>query len=144
MKRGIISTLALTGLIALGCEKKTDVPVTPEVKSAGNSTGSEAAGALEKVEDAAKEGTAAAKDKAEATKDAAVDGATAVQSSIEVLIEKAKTAVKDRKFSDAESYIKQIQDLKAKLPEPAQSKIEAAIAEVTKLIESGKALKLPG
>jgi hypothetical protein len=144
MKRAIISTLALAGLVAVGCEKKSDTPVTPEVKSAAESTGAAAAGMMDKAKEAAAEGTAAMKDKAEAVKETSMDTAAATQTGIDSLIEKAKTAVKEGKFSDAEGYVKQIQDLKAKLPEPAQAKIDSALAEVTKLIQSGKALKLPG
>jgi len=143
MKRAIFTTLALSAVFAVGCDDQNVTPTT-EVKDAANSTGNNAADAMDNVSDAAKQGVETTKDKAAIAKEAAVDEAAAVENSITTLVDKAKVAVKDAKFADAENYITQIEGLKSKLPVAAQVKIDSAIAEVKKLIESGKALKMPG
>ncbi len=133
MNRALIAAVAAVGLFALGCDNKTDA------EKAAENTGDKAAKVLEKAKDHSEAGTDAAKERADALEKGAKDGADAIQSNIDDLIGKAKAAVKDQKWSDAENYVKQIDAAKNKLPETARAKVDAALAEVKKLIEAGKA-----
>ncbi len=140
MKRGVwIAAAMVTGLMALGCEEKT------EAEKAAENASDTANKKLEEAQDHSKAGTDAAKERADELKAGAKEGADAIQSSIDDLVGKAQGAVKDMKWTDAENYVKQIDDLKGKLPEAARTKVDAALTEVKKAIELGKkAPAIPG
>ncbi|MGN6625025.1 MAG: hypothetical protein ACTHLN_00270 [Tepidisphaeraceae bacterium] len=141
MNRGVFTAFALAGLLAFGCEKKE--ASSPQVQDAADKTGKEAADALGQVKSDVNKGVEQAKDNAAANTDNMKAGADAIQNNVDDLISKAKDAVKDKKWSDAEDYLAQIKDLKSKLPAETQPKIDASIAEVQKLIDAGKTL-VPG
>ena len=141
MKRGVFAALAVAGLLAFGCDKKD--ASSPEVQKTVDKTGTEASDALGKVKSDVSNGTDQAKNDAAAQADNMKGGADADQSSIDAIISKAQDAVKDHRWDDAQNYVNQIKDLKSKLPADAQTKVDASVAEVQKLIDSGKTL-VPG
>lgn len=143
MIRGTLAALAIAGFFAVGCDNSEPAGSSTEVKDAQKEVGKEAAGALEKTQDVTQDATKAAKDAAGNAEAAAKDGASAVQSAVDDLISKAKDACKDAKWSDAENYVKQIEEKKSLLPADYQPKVDSALAEVKKLIEGGKKLAAP-
>lgn len=135
MKRSVICAAALAGLLAIGCDDEKEA-ATPALDNAAEKAGDQASKAMNKVSDAAKDGT-------DVMKDAATNSADAVQKTIDDLIAKTKTAVEEKKFTEAEGYIKQIQEWKSKLPAAAQARVDTALAEVSKLVAAGKSLMPP-
>jgi hypothetical protein len=141
MKRFIASTfiIACLGLVAVlmftGCEKKDS---SNDVKQAADKTGSQAADALDKAKSNVNTGVDQAKGSANQAADAAKSNMEGLQKQIDDLIAKAKDAVKDKKWSDAENYVAQIKQMETPLPQTAQDKINANLADVQKLIDAGK------
>ncbi len=150
MNRVWIVAAAMTSLMVLGCEDKTEAEKTAD---------SAAKTATKKLEDAqehsqagteaakerAGEAEDAAKNRADAAESAAKKGAENIQSSIDDLVNKAQSAVKDGKWADADNYVKQIETIKGKLPDTARAKVDAALAEVKRAIDMGKkAPAMPG
>jgi flagellum-specific peptidoglycan hydrolase FlgJ len=140
MKRFLVSAVIVAGLVLVGCEKKEDS--SKDVNQAANKTANQAADSLNKAKSNVNEGADkakdAAKDAANQATDAAKSNMDAVQKQIDDLINKAKDAVKDKKWSDAENYIAQIKTMEANLPQAAQDKINANLADVQKMIDAGK------
>ncbi len=144
MFRGTLAVLAIAGFIAVGCDTKDQPKASsPEVKDTAQKAGKEAANALDKAQDKTQDATAAAKDTAGKSETAAKDGADAIQNSIDDLTSKAKTACKEMKWTDAENYVKQIEEKKSMLPADKQAPVETALAEVKKLISAGKSMTMP-
>jgi phenylalanyl-tRNA synthetase alpha subunit len=152
MYRSTLTAIVMTGLLAFGCEQKTEgekaaentadqaVKKLEEAKEKAQDGTSEAKKMADKNADAAaNQGDAAAKS-AENAADAAKDGAGNVQSEINSLVSKAKDAIKEAKWTDAEAHVQQIDTLKAKLPEGARKPIDDMLAEVRTMIQKGKAM----
>ena len=138
MKRFLTSAVIVAGLVLFGCEKKEDS--SKDVNQAANKTANQAADSLNKAKSNVNEGADQAKDAAKQAGNAAASNVDMVQKQIDDLIAKAKDAVKDKKWSDAENYIAQIKSMETSLPQVAQDKINANLADVQKMIDAGKQL----
>ena len=138
MKRFLTSAVIVAGLVLFGCEKKEDS--SKDVNQAANKTANQAADSLNKAKSNVNEGADQAKDAAKQAGNAAASNVDMVQKQIDDLIAKAKDAVKDKKWSDAEGYIAQVKSMETSLPQPAQDKINANLADVQKMIDAGKQL----
>jgi ElaB/YqjD/DUF883 family membrane-anchored ribosome-binding protein len=134
MKRLLASAVIVAGLAFAGCEKKDES--AKDVNQAADRTAGQAADALNKTKSNVNEGVNQAKETAGANMEA-------IQKQIDDLIAKAKDAVKDKKWSDAEGYIAQIKSMETNLPQAVQDKINANLADVQKMIDAGKQLQ-PG
>lgn len=143
MKKTLLAaSLGLATVFAFGCDEKKEAS-SPEVQKAADKTADQAANAMDNTKSAVKDATADAKTAADNNAAAAKSGADANASSIDTLIGKAKDAIKDKKWSDADNYVGQIESLKSKLPADVQPKIDASLADVKKLIAAGK-MMMPG
>jgi ElaB/YqjD/DUF883 family membrane-anchored ribosome-binding protein len=131
MKRLLASAVIVAGLVFAGCEKKDES--AKDVNQAADKTASQAQDALNKAKSNVNDGI----DKA---KETAGSNMEAIQKQIDDLIAKAKDAVKDKKWSDAEGYIAQIKSMETNLPQAVQDKINANLADVQKMIDAGKQL----
>src|SRR4029078_12832279 len=138
MKRFHTSAVIVAGLVLFGCEKKEDS--SKDVNQAANKTANQAADSLNKAKSNVNEGADQAKDAAKQAGNAAASNVDMVQKQIDDLIAKAKDAVKDKKWSDAEGYIAQVKSMETSLPQSAQDKINANLADVQKMIDAGKQL----
>jgi len=138
MKRFLTSAVIVAGLVLFGCEKKEDS--SKDVNQAANKTANQAADSLNKAKSNVNEGADQAKDAAKQAGNAAASNVDMVQKQIDDLIAKAKDAVKDKKWSDAEGYIAQVKSMETSLPQSAQDKINANLADVQKMIDAGKQL----
>jgi len=138
MKRFLTSAVIVAGLVLFGCEKKEDS--SKDVNQAANKTANQAADSLNKAKSNVNEGADQAKDAAKQAGNAAASNVDMVQKQIDDLIAKAKDAVKDKKWSDAEGYIAQVKSMETSLPQVAQDKINANLADVQKMIDAGKQL----
>jgi len=130
--------MIIAGLVLVGCEKKEDS--SKDVKQAADKTANQAADSLNKAKSNVNEGADQAKDAAKAGGNAAASNVDMLQKQIDDLIAKAKDAVKDKKWSDAEGYITQIKSMETSLPQAAQDRINANLADVQKMIDAGKQL----
>ena len=138
MTRLLASFVLVAGLAFVGCDTKDNTQ--HDVNKAADKTANQANDALEKAKDSVDKGADQA---AGAAKDAGKAEANMVanlEKQIDDLINKAKDAVKDKKWSDAENYITQAKPLIAKLPQAAQDRINASLADVQKMIDAGKTL----
>lgn len=133
MIRGTLAVLAVASLLAVGCDNNEPSSTSPEVKDAADKVAAEGANAVDKARDKAGEAT-----------DAAKDGADANQKAIDDLLAKAKEAIKDKKWPDAENLLKQAEEKKSLLPADKQPPVQTAIDEARKLINAGKNLSVPG
>src|SRR5690349_7478205 len=106
MKRLLVSAVIVAGLVLVGCEKKDDS--AKDVNQAADKTANQAADSLNKAKSNVNEGASQAKDAAKEGGNAAASNVDALQKQIDDLIAKAKDAVKDKKWSDAEGYIAQV------------------------------------
>lgn len=138
MKKQIAAALLVASLMIVGCEKKEDT--APQVNKAQDKVADQAADAMSKIKSNTADAADQAKDSAKTVASQAGDAAKQIQDQIDKLIDQAKSAVKDKKWDDATNYVNQVKDLKSKLPESVQPKIDAAIADVQKLIDAGKKL----
>ncbi|MGC4034115.1 MAG: hypothetical protein QM754_20735 [Tepidisphaeraceae bacterium] len=145
MKRFLIAAVASASLMAFGCDDKNEQKAaTPELDKAADKTAAEGKDQLSGVKKTVEGGVEQAKDEAAkqgaAAKDAAAASGDAIQKQADELISKAKTAVEEKKFADAQGYVDQLKTLKGKLPADAQKKVDDQLAEVDKLIAAGKQL----
>ncbi len=138
MLRSSLAALALAGLVSVGCDNAENETGTPEtVQDTAQKAGNEAANALDKVQDKAEDATENMQDRRE---NANVNPTTpeGIQQRIDTLIEQAKDAAENKKWDQAKNLVKQIEDLKSKLPANAQASIDRSLAEVRKLLETGQ------
>lgn len=141
MKRVLASAVLASSLLLVGCDKKDDT--SKQVENATDSTAKEAGNAMDKMKGAVSDGVDKSKEMAKSGADSAMAAGDAMQKQIDELISKAKTAVGDKKWDDADGYLTQIKALEAKLPVEAQQKIDASMADVKKMIDAGKSM-MPG
>ena len=66
-----------------------------------------------------------------------------LRGNMEDLTGKLKTALQERKFDEAQTFVQQLKDLKGKLPAEAQVQVDTQLAEADKAIAAGKALMNP-
>jgi len=166
MKRTLLAAAALSAMFAFGCDKSNEAP-TPEAQKTADNAADTAKDKLSDIKGAVKEGTSEAKDQADKNADAAKNQADAMkdqtknqadamkdqakkdeaaaktgaennQSTLDDLISKAKSAVSDKRWTDADNYVKQIEDLKGKLPVDQQPKVDAALTPLKQAIDMGK------
>jgi hypothetical protein len=141
MLRSSLAALALVGLVAVGCDNDNDTGTPETVKDTAQKAGNEASNALDKVQNKTEDATDAMQKRADdVDNDAAENNAEATQKAIDDLISKAKDAAEDRKWAEAKSYLGQIDTVKARLPAADRTRVDAAIAEVRKLIDAGEKL----
>jgi DNA anti-recombination protein RmuC len=138
MKRLLASALIVAGLFFVGCEKKDDS--AKDVNQAANKTADQAADSLNKAKANVDKGVDQAQDAAKDAGKAQANMMEGVEKQIDDMINKAKDAVKDKKWSDAENYIAQAKPMIAKLPQASQDRINASLADVQKMIDAGKQL----
>ena len=155
MKRTLLTAAAMSALLAFGCDKSNEAP-TPEAQKTADNAASTAKDKLNDIKSDVKQGTSEAKDQADKNADAMKNQADAMkdqakkdeaaakagaennQSSLDDLISKAKSAVSDKRWTDADNYVKQIEDLKGKLPMDQQAKVDAALTPLKQAIDMGK------
>ncbi|MBC8109410.1 MAG: hypothetical protein H7Z14_22695 [Anaerolineae bacterium] len=138
MKRLLASFVLAAGLVVVGCDTRDDSQ--KDVNKAADKTANQASDALEKAKDNVDKGVDHAQDAAKTEAKNAGANMEAVQKQIDDLIAKAKDAVKDKKWSDAEGYIAQIKTMAANLPAEYQTKVNTNLADVQKMIDAGKQL----
>lgn len=149
MYRSIISSLALTALLAVGCDDtKNAVDAAKDKANAAASTATDAAksaadsakSAADSAKDSAAGAVDAAKDKAAGAVDAAKDKAAGAMDAVKEaatkqatdLYDKAMAAVKENKITDAEGILNQLTALKDKLPADWASKIDSLKSAIDK------------
>ena len=137
MKRLIASSFLVAAFVLFGCEKKDS---SKDVQQAADKTASQATDALNKAKGNVNQGVDEAQKAAKEGAKMDASNLETLQKNIDDLIAKAKDAVKDKKWSDAEGYIAQIKQIETPLPQPAQDKINANLADVQKMIDAGKTL----
>ena len=138
MNRLLASFVLAAGLVCFGCDTRDDT--TKDVNKAADKTANQANDALEKTKDSVNKGVDQAQDAAKDAGKAEANMMANVEKQIDDLINKAKDAVKDKKWSDAEAYIAQAKPMIAKLPQAAQDRINVSLADVQKMIDAGKQL----
>ena len=138
MNRLLASFVLAAGLVCFGCDTRDDT--TKDVNKAADKTANQANDALEKTKDSVNKGVDQAQDAAKDAGKAEANMMANVEKQIDDLINKAKDAVKDKKWSDAEAYLAQAKPMIAKLPQTAQDRINVSLADVQKMIDAGKQL----
>ena len=136
MTRLLASFVVAASLVFVGCDTKDDS--RKDVNTAADKTANQANDALEKAKDNVDKGVDQAQDAAKDAGKAEANMMEGVEKQINDLISKAKTAVNDKKWSEAEAYIAQAKPMLAKLPQASQDRINANIADVQKMIDAGK------
>ena len=136
MTRLLASFVLAASLVFIGCEKKDET--AKDVNKAAEKTGEQAADALDKAKGNVDKGVDQAQDAAKDAGKAEAKMMEGVEKQIDDLINKAKDAVKDKKWSDAEAYIAQAKPMIAKLPQASQDRVNANLADVQKMIDAGK------
>lgn len=136
MTRLLASFALAAGMIFVGCDSKDDS--RKDVNKAAEKTGSQAADALDKAKGNVEKGVDQAQNAAKQGAKAEANNMEAMQKQIDDLIAKAKDAVKDKKWSDAEGYLAQIKAMETNLPQAFQDRINANLADVQKMIDAGK------
>ena len=139
MYRGMIAAAALTAFISVGCEEKREGP-TEQATEAADKAASQGKDALEKAKEEAQGSANAAANK---PNDAMANQAEAAKDNIEDIVAKAKDALDKNKFDEASTYVTQLENLKNQLPADGRAKVDAALAEVKRKIEEGKAKLMP-
>ena len=137
MIRGTFAALALSGLIAFGVGCDSDDPAEQAKDDAAKAT--------EKAKDKVDTATEAAKDKADATMsgkhdNVAKDGADANQIAINELLDKAQEAIKDKKWIDAENYLKQADEKVSLVPAQHQPGLKQTIEAARGSIKAAQAV----
>jgi len=127
MRLTTILAFVLTGVLAIGCEKKEDAAPG----GAASSTAGEKLPGRDTVSDMtekAKDAAAGATDKAKEIGNAAVEQATK-------MVDQVKQYIKDNKLTDAEAIMTKLEGMKSSLPQPVQN----AIAECKTMLDKAKA-----
>ena len=155
MKRTLLAAAALSAMFAFGCDKSNEAP-TPEAQKTADNAADTAKDKLSDIKGAVKQGTSEAKDQADKNADAAKNQADAMkdqakkdesamktgaennQSTLDDYISKAKSAINEKRWSEADSYVQKIEDLKGKLPVDQQAKVDAALTPLKQAIDMGK------
>lgn len=132
MKRGLLAALTVAAMVVVGCDK--DATNSEPNKDTADKAASEAKNSAEKVGSTIKEG-AEKKENAGGMMDAASD---AIKKQADDLVKQVKTAIDNREWDKAESLIKQLEDLKGKLPKDYQDVIGKQVDNFQQLIKAGK------
>jgi phage-related protein len=132
MYRSTLTAVAVAGLLAFGCEDKT------EAEKAADNAGSAANKQLDEVKEKSKDAESEVKNNTNAATEAMKDGADSVNSEIKSLVNKAQDAIKDRKWDEAEAHVRSIDTLKNKLPEGARASIDDMVKNVRTAIDNGR------
>jgi hypothetical protein len=113
MKRNVFHIVfAATALIIAGCSKNESTPASDSGKSPADSMKSAADSVGKAVEEKAAAAGQAVKDTAANATQAAKDAAKDAGLNAQTLIDKAKALIKDKKYEDALSSLKQLSALK--------------------------------
>lgn len=137
MKRGLIAAVAMTAMIAVGCDD--DAANTKPAENTADKAASETKKAAENVKETVKEG-AEKKENAGGMLDAASD---AVKKQAEDLVKQIDAAVEAKDWNKADSLLKQFDDLAGKLPKAYQDQVKVQIENARKAVAAGKAA-MPG
>lgn len=153
MKRTLFAAVAAAGLMAFGCDDTnnnadgttptgTNTNTTPMTESTAEKASENAVDKLQKVEKAAENAVDKAQDNRDNDSPVAV-AAEKLRGNIADLTGKAKLAVQERKFDDAQKFVQQIKDLKGQLPAEFQTQVDASLAGIDQEIAAGKAAMKP-
>jgi hypothetical protein len=151
MTRGIIAALALAGLLSFGCDSDERKAPTDAKEDAADKAKHDAKQKADQVDTAAKGAVNVAQDQAkaaeknaEAAGKANVDAVKAHADQVKAIKDNFDKAVSDKKFDEADTYIKQLEALnKPPLPADKQAEIASALKGMREQVANGRKAMAP-
>jgi hypothetical protein len=112
-------------LVLIGCDKKEETPAVPPPTAPVPSPSVNMDRTATDLQNAAGSASSAAANAGTSALDAAKEAGADIGAQAQRLYDQAEAYIKDKKWSDAEAVVKQLETLKAKLPAEWQAKVDS-------------------